>query len=255
VAAVETTLHALPARAAVFPHDLIARLAYRHALAVRTAARIHARIPDRLLAAPSETETDQSERARQQILLLELSADEALGRHLGDHVLQFWISARSPRRAGSKPPNWSSPRSERPRIIRGHLAGGQTGLAPLACLHGCPTRSHFRPVRCPGDPGRGGDRHSGLCPFSHHADHRLHLVGLLVGPYGLGSLVKNVPWLQYVTISNPHAIEPFAEFGIILLLFEIGLELSFNRLWAMRRLVFGLGAMELFGSALLSRWS
>lgn len=76
------------------------------------------------------------------------------------------------------------------------------------------------------------------------------VVGLLVGPYGLGSLVKNVPWLQYVTISNPHAIEPFAEFGIILLLFEIGLELSFNRLWAMRRLVFGLGAMELFGSAL-----
>ncbi|HIQ18637.1 MAG TPA: sodium:proton exchanger [Novosphingobium capsulatum] len=76
------------------------------------------------------------------------------------------------------------------------------------------------------------------------------VVGLLVGPYGLGSLVKNAPWLQYVTISNPHAIEPFAEFGIILLLFEIGLELSFNRLWAMRRLVFGLGAMELFGSAL-----
>jgi CPA2 family monovalent cation:H+ antiporter-2 len=67
------------------------------------------------------------------------------------------------------------------------------------------------------------------------------VVGLLVGPYGLGSLVKNVPWLQYVTISNPHAIEPFAEFGIILLLFEIGLELSFNRLWAMRRLVSGWG--------------
>jgi monovalent cation:H+ antiporter-2, CPA2 family len=77
------------------------------------------------------------------------------------------------------------------------------------------------------------------------------LVGLLVGPYGLGAMAKSVPWLHYVTISNPHAIEPFAEFGIILLLFEIGLELSFNRLWSMRRLVFGLGAMELFGSALL----
>lgn len=38
---------------------------------------------------------------------------------------------------------------------------------------------------------------------------------------------------------------PFAEFGIILLLFTIGLELSFNRLWALRRMVFGLGAMEL----------
>ncbi|WP_179504330.1 MULTISPECIES: cation:proton antiporter domain-containing protein [unclassified Sphingomonas] len=77
------------------------------------------------------------------------------------------------------------------------------------------------------------------------------LVGLLVGPYGLGSLAQAVPWLHYVTISNPHAIEPFAEFGIILLLFEIGLELSFNRLWSMRRLVLGLGAMELVGSALL----
>ncbi|MCW1985276.1 CPA2 family monovalent cation:H+ antiporter-2 [Novosphingobium capsulatum] len=77
------------------------------------------------------------------------------------------------------------------------------------------------------------------------------LVGLLVGPYGLGSLAQQMPWLHYITISNPHAIEPFAEFGIILLLFEIGLELSFNRLWSMRRLVFGLGAMELIGSALL----
>jgi len=71
------------------------------------------------------------------------------------------------------------------------------------------------------------------------------LVGLLVGPYGLGQLAFDHPWLEYVTISNPEDLAPFAEFGIILLLFEIGLELSFNRLWAMRRQVFGLGAMEL----------
>ncbi|MEO0032164.1 MAG: hypothetical protein RIS94_1922 [Pseudomonadota bacterium] len=75
------------------------------------------------------------------------------------------------------------------------------------------------------------------------------LVGLAVGPYGLGAMVPQVPWLYHVTITDPHAIEPFAEFGIILLLFEIGLELSFNRLWAMRRLVFGLGAIELAVSA------
>jgi CPA2 family monovalent cation:H+ antiporter-2 len=75
------------------------------------------------------------------------------------------------------------------------------------------------------------------------------LVGVLVGPFGLGSLVDRYPWLFYLTISNPHAIEPFAEFGIILLLFSIGLELSFARLWAMRRLVFGLGAAELFAAA------
>src|SRR4029078_8367715 len=68
------------------------------------------------------------------------------------------------------------------------------------------------------------------------------LVGVLVGPSVLGSMTAPMPWLNYVAISNPHAIEPFAEFGIILLLFAIGLELSFRRLWGMRRLVFGLGA-------------
>ncbi|HVF94029.1 MAG TPA: cation:proton antiporter [Sphingomonas sp.] len=77
------------------------------------------------------------------------------------------------------------------------------------------------------------------------------LVGLLVGPSGLGSLTGQLPLLYYVTISNPAAIEPFAEFGIILLLFSIGLELSFRRIWAMRRIVFGTGAAELIGSATL----
>jgi monovalent cation:H+ antiporter-2, CPA2 family len=77
------------------------------------------------------------------------------------------------------------------------------------------------------------------------------LVGALVGPFGLGALVGNQPWLYYVTISDAHSIEPFAEFGIILLLFSIGLELSFKRLWAMRTLVFGVGAAELFGAGLI----
>ncbi len=71
------------------------------------------------------------------------------------------------------------------------------------------------------------------------------LVGLLVGPYGLGRMVMEYEWLTHVTISEPEGLEPFAEFGIILLLFAIGLELSFNRLWQLRKLVFGLGALEL----------
>ncbi len=75
------------------------------------------------------------------------------------------------------------------------------------------------------------------------------LVGMLAGPAGLGTLAREHPWLGYVTISNPEAIHPFAEFGIILLLFAIGLELSFRRLWSMRRAVFGLGAAELLVSA------
>ncbi len=71
------------------------------------------------------------------------------------------------------------------------------------------------------------------------------LVGLLVGPYGLGRAVYEFEWLSHVTITDPERLEPFAEFGIVLLLFTIGLELSFNRLWELRRLVFGLGALEL----------
>ena len=77
------------------------------------------------------------------------------------------------------------------------------------------------------------------------------LVGLLVGPAGLGALVGDYPWLYYITISDAHSIEPFAEFGIILLLFSIGLELSLKRLWSMRTLVFGTGAAELIGSGLI----
>jgi len=76
-------------------------------------------------------------------------------------------------------------------------------------------------------------------------------VGLLLGPSGLGSLQSQYQWLQFVTISDREAIEPFAEMGIILLLFSIGLELSFKRLWSMRRLVFGVGAAELLASGLI----
>ncbi len=74
------------------------------------------------------------------------------------------------------------------------------------------------------------------------------LVGILVGPFGLGALVDRYPWLYYVTITDPSSIAPFAELGIILLLFSIGLELSFKRLWAMRRPLFGFGAVELIGA-------
>ena len=77
------------------------------------------------------------------------------------------------------------------------------------------------------------------------------LVGMLVGPHGLGSLTAQIPWLYHVTITNPDAIQPFAEFGIVLLLFSIGLELSFKRLIAMRKLVFGVGAAELALSAII----
>ena len=77
------------------------------------------------------------------------------------------------------------------------------------------------------------------------------LVGVLVGPMGLGSLTGDYPWLKWVTIYDTEGVDRVGEFGIILLLFGIGLELSFRRLWRMRKQVFGLGAAELFGGALL----
>ena len=78
------------------------------------------------------------------------------------------------------------------------------------------------------------------------------LIGIAVGPFGLGTLVPEIPWLRYITITDSGRLTPFADFGIILLLFAIGLELSFNRLWQLRKLVFGLGALELLiiGSSL-----
>jgi CPA2 family monovalent cation:H+ antiporter-2 len=77
------------------------------------------------------------------------------------------------------------------------------------------------------------------------------LIGMLVGPAGLGAFTRAHPWLHYVTISKPHTVEPFAELGIVLLLFSVGLELSFRRLKSMSALVFGGGAAELLVSAAL----
>jgi monovalent cation:H+ antiporter-2, CPA2 family len=77
------------------------------------------------------------------------------------------------------------------------------------------------------------------------------LVGILVGPFGLGALVNQYPVLEWFTITDPEAIHPIGEYGIILLLFSIGLELSFRRLWKMRQLVFGVGAAQLFSAGII----
>ena len=67
------------------------------------------------------------------------------------------------------------------------------------------------------------------------------LAGVVLGPYGLGSLAGKAPWLGAFAISNVETIDRIAEFGVVVLLFTMGLELSFERLRRMRRLVFGLG--------------
>jgi CPA2 family monovalent cation:H+ antiporter-2 len=74
------------------------------------------------------------------------------------------------------------------------------------------------------------------------------LVGAAVGPFGLGRLAAGRMWLDAVTIADPGSIEPVARLGVVLLLFMIGLELSFERLWSMRRLVFGLGPLQVLAS-------
>ena len=77
------------------------------------------------------------------------------------------------------------------------------------------------------------------------------LVGVVAGPYALGSLAGSILGLHLFSISDPHRIEPFAELGIILLLFSAGLHISFRRLRSMRGAVFGVGSAELIGCALL----
>ena len=68
--------------------------------------------------------------------------------------------------------------------------------------------------------------------------------GVLLGPHGLGSLAEAAPWLSWFTISDPTQIAQLSELGVAFLLFMIGLELSWERLKSMRRLVFGLGLMQ-----------
>lgn len=72
--------------------------------------------------------------------------------------------------------------------------------------------------------------------------------GVLLGPFGLGSLAAEARWLGALTIENPDEVAQLAEFGVVFLLFMIGLELSWERLRAMRRFVFGLGAAQVAAS-------
>jgi CPA2 family monovalent cation:H+ antiporter-2 len=75
--------------------------------------------------------------------------------------------------------------------------------------------------------------------------------GAVLGPLGLGSLTKSFPFLYWVTIVDAQSVAGIAELGVVFLLFLIGLGLSFNRLMTMRRLVFGLGGLQVLLTASL----
>ena len=84
--------------------------------------------------------------------------------------------------------------------------------------------------------------------------------GALLGPFGLGRLADDLPVLRWFTIANREEMAHLAEFGVVFLLFMIGIELSWERLWTLRRLVFGFGSLQvvacaaaLAGAALLFR--
>jgi CPA2 family monovalent cation:H+ antiporter-2 len=68
--------------------------------------------------------------------------------------------------------------------------------------------------------------------------------GAILGPFGLGSLQGTFPFLYWVTITEAKNVAGIAELGVVFLLFLIGLELSYQRLLTMRRLVFGLGGLQ-----------
>ncbi|MEQ9314508.1 MAG: cation:proton antiporter [Henriciella sp.] len=77
------------------------------------------------------------------------------------------------------------------------------------------------------------------------------IAGIALGPHGLGTFEHLWEPLQFITVSEPEAAAPFAELGILFLLFLLGLELSFRNLWQMKRIVFGAGAMQAISSAVL----
>jgi CPA2 family monovalent cation:H+ antiporter-2 len=73
--------------------------------------------------------------------------------------------------------------------------------------------------------------------------------GAVLGPLGLGSLRGELGLFHWLTISDAEGVAGIAELGVVFLLFTIGLELSYGRLQAMRRLLIGLGSLQVIVSA------
>ena len=77
------------------------------------------------------------------------------------------------------------------------------------------------------------------------------LVGIIVGPSVLGRLALDYPWLKMFVVTDFEQISHLAELGVAFLLFMIGLELSLRRFLTMRRLVLGLGGLQVLVSAIV----
>lgn len=70
------------------------------------------------------------------------------------------------------------------------------------------------------------------------------IMGVLLSPDILGNLAHYLPILSSLSIADPESLSHIADLGVVFLLFLIGIELSFERLNTMRRLVFGLGGLQ-----------
>src|SRR5262245_33466654 len=77
------------------------------------------------------------------------------------------------------------------------------------------------------------------------------LVGMLIGPNMLGKLAETWPWLANFVFTESEELTRLGELGVVFLLFLIGIELSFERLITMRRLVFGLGGLQMLATTLV----
>ncbi len=75
------------------------------------------------------------------------------------------------------------------------------------------------------------------------------VVGAALGPFGLGRLADYSRAIDWLTVTGERQIAFIADLGIVFLLFFIGLELSMRRMITMRRLVFGLGGLQVVLSA------
>ena len=75
------------------------------------------------------------------------------------------------------------------------------------------------------------------------------VAGALLGPLGLGSLIRSYPWLYWFTVGEARNVEGIAQLGVVFLLFLIGLELSLQRLLTLRRYVVGLGGLQVLITA------
>lgn len=77
------------------------------------------------------------------------------------------------------------------------------------------------------------------------------LTGVVLGVSGIAVFADTWPFLDYITISSPEAVAPFAELGVLFLLFLIGLEMSVEKLWALRRIVLGVGLLQVVLSTIV----